>query len=450
MDDPEPNTVSMYIEIIILFATLLFNSLTTAGRSAITTLNDSHLQKSADDGDKKAKKIARIVANSNRFVNSSRLCNFFMCAIGAVCAVQSICPPLISRIAELMPHADVPSWLGVCTTALVLILFTFIFMAVTSSLPKKLGAERAKRVAYALAGYMSFVTAVFAPFAALNNGVASVLARLFGADPNADEEVVTEEEILMMVDVGKENGVIEESQKAMITNIFEFDDINASDVMTHRTDIVAVSLNESFDDVVQLAISEGCSRIPAYDEDIDDIKGIIYVKDLLKYVGHDLPEGGLAQIMRSAHFIPETKKCGDLFTEMTERRIQMCIVSDEYGGTAGLVTIEDLIESIVGNIHDEFDVEDEDEIEQINESTFTVDGTTNISEINELLGIELPDGDYDTVGGMIMSIIERIPEDGEHIAVEVEKCIFTVEEICDRRIERVRIDRLEDNKQSDL
>ncbi len=437
MDDPGPDTTNFIIEIIALIAILLFNALAVAGKSAITTMNDTQLQKAADDGNKKAKRIVRLTDSANRFVNSLRLFNFFLCIVGAAISAIGFGYPL----ASLMGVQN-SAWLLAAVYAGIVIIFTALYSVAATALPKKLGAARPEKAAYALVGYVDIVTAIFSPFAALGNAIAGVLARLFGVDPNADEEIVTEEEILMMVDAGKEIGVIEESQKAMITNIFEFDDISAADVMTHRTDIVAVSLNESFDDVVQLAISEGCSRIPAYDEDIDDIKGIIYVKDLLKYVGHDLPEGGLAQIMRSAHFIPETKKCGDLFTEMTEKRIQMCIVSDEYGGTAGLVTIEDLIESIVGNIHDEYDIED-DEIEQINDTTFTVDGITSIDEINEQLGIDLPEGDYETVGGMIISIIERIPEDGEIIEVEAENCRFTVEEVTDRRIERVRIDRLE-------
>ena len=438
MDDPGPNTTNFIIEIIALIAVLLANAFAVAGKSAITTLNDTQLQKAADDGNKKAKKIVRLTDSANKFTNSLRLFNFTMCAVGAALAVLGFGLPL----SGLLGVQD-DAWLTTAVYVGIVIVYTLLYSAVATALPKKLGAAYADSSAYRTVGYMGFVSALFAPFAAMTNGIAVVLARLFGVDPHADDEVVTEEEILMMVDAGKEIGVIEESQKAMITNIFEFDDISAADVMTHRTDIVAVSLNESFDDVVQLAISEGCSRIPAYDEDIDDIKGIIYVKDLLKYVGHKLPKGGLAQIMRTAHFIPETKKCGDLFTEMTEKRIQMCIVSDEYGGTAGLVTIEDLIESIVGNIHDEYDEDEEDEIEQINDTTFTVDGVTGIDEINEQLGINLPQGDYETVGGMIMSIIERIPEDNEVIEVEVEDCRFTVEEVVDRRIERVRIDRLE-------
>ena len=442
MDDPDPANTDMFFRLAVLVAILLLNALASAGHSAITALNDAHLQKLAEDGDKKAKRVARIVADSKRFVNSVRLCSIFLCVAGTAFAVRFYSAPALDFAAGLISADTAPLWAEICVTVLLTVIIAFVFMTVSIQLPKKLGAQHAEKAAFALSGYMAFITALFYPFSAFNNCVAGLLARLFGADPNADVEVVTEEEIRMMVDVGKENGVIEESQKAMINNIFEFDDIVASDVMTHRTDMVAVSLKDSFDDVVNLAIKEGCSRIPAYDEDIDDIKGIIYVKDLLKYVGHELPEGGLTQIMRAAHFVPETKKCGDLFTEMTERRIQMCIVSDEYGGTAGLVTIEDLLESIVGNIQDEYDDEEEDEIEQINDTTFTVDGTTNINEINEQLGIELPEGDYDTVGGMIMSIIGRIPDSGEHVSVEADGWTFTVEESSDRRIERVSIKKL--------
>ena len=436
MEDPDPNTANYVIDIVIMLAVLLFNALAVSGKTAITTLNDAVLQKAADDGNKKAKKIVKLTDSANKFVNALRAFNFFMCAMGAACAVLGFAAPLC-RMTGIENE-----WLALAAAMGTVIIFTVLFTTVATALPKKLGSAKAESTAYRLVGYISFVNAVFAPVFAVCNGIAGGMSRMFGVDPNADDENVTEEEILMMVDAGKEIGVIEESQKAMITNIFEFDDINAADVMTHRTDIVAVNINESFDDVINLAISEGCSRIPAYDEDIDDIKGVIYVKDLLKYVGHELPEGGLAQIMRSAYFVPETKKCGDLFTEMTEKRIQLCIVSDEYGGTAGLVTIEDLIESIVGNIHDEYDVET-DEIEQINDSTFTVEGITNIGEVSELLGIDLPDGDYETLAGMIISIIERIPEDGETFSVETAGCRFTVEEVADRRIERVRIDKLE-------
>lgn len=160
----------------------------------------------------------------------------------------------------------------------------------------------------------------------------------------------------------------------MINNIFEFDDIDVSDVMTHRTDMACVSADDHISDVINLAIAEGYSRIPVYGDDLDNIIGIVYIKDLLKYIGADLPEtNGLRPLMRQAYYVPESKRCGDLFSEMTEKHIQMAIVVDEYGGTAGLVTLEDLLESIVGNIQDEYDNEEAD-ISRINETTFTIEG----------------------------------------------------------------------------
>ena len=279
------------------------------------------------------------------------------------------------------------------------------------------------------------------PIVALLSASTNGMLRLFGINPKDTPQAVTEEEIRMLVDVGEEKGVIEESQKEMINNIFEFDDIVAADVMTHRTDVVAIDINDSFTTVLKTVMEEGYSRIPVYDDDLDDIKGVLYVKDLLKFVGQDLPKRGVSKLMRKAYFVPESKKCGELFAEMTEKRIQLAIVSDEYGGFAGIVTIEDLLESIVGNMQDEYD-DEEEEFEKLNDTTYTIDGVTDIEEVEEELGIKLPQGEYDTVAGMIMSILGRIPEENETPTVEVAGCEFTVESINERRIERVKIVKL--------
>ena len=264
---------------------------------------------------------------------------------------------------------------------------------------------------------------------------------LCGVGPDQFEEV-TEEEILMLVDVGEEKGVIEESQKEMINNIFEFDDLAAVDVMTHRTYIEAVEINDSIEDIVAKAIEEGYSRIPVYEEDLDNIKGILYVKDLLKYIGKSVPTSfKISKIMREAYFIPESKRCGDLFNEMTEKHLQMVIVSDEYGGVAGLATIEDLIESIVGNIQDEYDMEEEEAV-QLNETTFELDGTADIEEVEETLEITFPEGEYETIGGFIMSEIGHIPTEDEEAVVEFKGYRLTVKEVDERRIEKVIAERL--------
>lgn len=244
----------------------------------------------------------------------------------------------------------------------------------------------------------------------------------------------------MMVDVGQEKGVIEDLQKEMIDNIFDFDDIDVSDIMTHRTDMCAVEDEDTLEHIVSVAIEEGYSRIPVFHEDPDNIIGIVYVKDLLKYVSSTLPKGkGPKDIMRSAYYVPFSKNCGELFSEMSEKRVQMAVVVDEYGGTAGIVTMEDLLEAIVGNIQDEYDNEDK-EIVAVDDSTFTIDGTAYIEEVNELVDDVIPEGDYDTLGGFVISLLGFLPKDGDMNEVEYENLKFTILNVDDRRIGKVKVE----------
>jgi putative hemolysin len=209
--------------------------------------------------------------------------------------------------------------------------------------------------------------------------------------------------------------------------------------MTHRTDVAAVEDTNSIQNVVQLAIEEGYSRIPVYQEDLDTILGVVYVKDLLKYVGSQVnKEMKITDIMRPAYFVPETKHCSELFAEMTERKTQIAIIVDEYGGTEGIITMEDLLEAIVGNIQDEYDHE-EQEIFKVSENTFTVDGSTAIDEISSLVGIDLPEGDYDTIAGFVVEMLGRIPKPGEHPSISFENLDITVEDVEDRRITKLLI-----------
>ena len=230
------------------------------------------------------------------------------------------------------------------------------------------------------------------------------------------------------------------AQKEMINNIFEFDDTDVSDVMTHRTDMIAVEDTDSLEDVVNLSIEHGYSRIPVYHEDQDNIIGVIYIKDLLKYVSQALPKNKKpADVMRPAYYVPFSKNCGKLFGEMTEERVQMAVVVDEYGGTAGIVTMEDLVEEIMGNIRDEYDDEEEEIVEE-SENVFTVDGTAYIEEVNELVGEVIPEGDYDTLGGFIISQLGFLPKDGEMNEVVYENVKLTILNVEERRIGKVRVE----------
>ena len=342
-------------------------------------------------------------------------------------------------------HSRIPSIpLGIVngvSVVLITILISYFSLVLGELVPKRIAMQAPEKVSFAVAGPLCFVAKIAKPFVKVLSMSTNAVVRIFGFDPNADVENVTEEEILMMVDAGEEKGVIENVQREMINNVFEFNDLDAGDIMTHRTDMTCVEADDtSFEEIVKLAIKTGFSRIPLYDDDPDNIIGVIYVKDLLKYVGKQLPgKNTLRSIMRDAYFVPETKPCGEIFTEMSTQRIQLAIVIDEFGGTAGLLTLEDLVEAIMGNIQDEYDDEDE-EISRIDDNTFTIDGITDIEEGEERIGVTLPEGEYDTLGGFIISKLRRLPKDGETNVVQFENATFTVLNVEDKRIGKVRVE----------
>ncbi len=272
--------------------------------------------------------------------------------------------------------------------------------------------------------------------------MAGGLRRLF------KRESSTEEEIKQLVD--EDEGELAVSQREMINNIFEFDDLNAGDIMTHRTDIVAVEDCDSLYDVAKAALEEGCSRIPVYHEDLDNVLGIIYAKDLLKFVGTEISKSEkLTDYIREPLFVPETIPIGKLFAQMTETRIQLAIVVDEYGGTAGLVTLEDIIEELVGEIEDEYD-DEEQSIRKINDNTYIVEGICDIEDVGETLGIDFPEGDYDTLAGFVISLLGFVPsEESVEESVEFEGTKFTVLRVEDRRIEEIKVEKRLNNDRTD-
>ncbi len=439
MDDPG----SIILKVVLLFALILVNAFFAMSEMAIVTLNDSKMEKMADEGHKKAKKVLRLTEDSSRFLSTIQvgvtLAGFLTSAVAAT-SFSSILTAWLTDVFSITDRSVI-GLIASLSLILITIIISYFSLVLGELLPKRIAMHNPESISFRVVGILLFFKAIMRPIVALLSVSTNGMLRIFGINPKDAPQAVTEEEIRMLVDVGEEKGVIEESQKEMINNIFEFDDIVAADVMTHRTDVVAIDINDSFTTVLKTVMEEGYSRIPVYDDDLDDIKGVLYVKDLLKFVGQDLPKRGVAKLMRKAYFVPESKKCGELFAEMTEKRIQLAIVSDEYGGFAGIVTIEDLLESIVGNMQDEYD-DEEEEFEKLNDTTYTIDGVTDIEEVEEELGIKLPQGEYDTVAGMIMSILGRIPEENETPMVEVAGCEFTVESINERRIERVKIVKL--------
>lgn len=437
MDDPGP--MMLVLQIILLFVLILVNAFFAMSEIAIISLNDAKIEKMAQEGNKKAKKVLKLTSNSSNFLSTIQIGVTLAGFLTSASASQTFADRLTNAVAPAMPM--IPA--GVIRTVsviLITLIISYFSLVLGELAPKRIAMQKPEKISFMAVGFLVFFAKATKPLVKLLSFSTNVIVRLFGFDPNADEEMVTEEEIRMLVDVGGEKGVIENVQKEMINNIFEFDNIDVGDIMTHRTDISAVEVNEPVADVIKIAIEDGYSRIPVYTEDLDDIIGIAYIKDLLKFIGSDLPKNkSLRDFIRKPFYVPETKKCGDLFREMTESHIQMAVVVDEYGGTAGIVTLEDLIESIVGNIQDEYDNEDE-EISQINENTFTIDGTTDLDEVAEITGRDYPEGDYDTLGGFIISLLGFLPQDGELNAVTYEDVTFTVLNVEERRIGKVRVE----------
>ncbi len=454
MDDPGPGSMLMHllsaqpagsashellVKIPLLFVLILLNAFFAMSEIAIISCNDAKIEKMAEEGHKKAKLLLKLTSNSNRFLSTIQigvtLAGFLASASAATTFADMLTGALSGRFG--WPEGVVKP----VAVVLITLVISYLSLVLGELAPKRIAMQIPEKISFAVAKPLLALSKIFFPFVKLLSVSTNGVVRLLGFDPDADQEVVTEEEIRMMVDVGEEKGVIENAQKEMINNIFEFDDLDAGDIMTHRTDMMAADVNDmTLDEIIHLAIESGRSRIPIYEDDIDNIVGIVYVKDLLPYVGKQLPaKQTVRNIMRKPYFIPETKTIGELFEEMCKNHIQMSIVVDEYGGTAGVVTLEDIVEAVMGDIQDEYDHED-DEVSKIDENTFTVDGTIDIEEIDELIGKKLPEGNYETLAGFIMDDLQRIPENGEMNEVNFENVRFTVLQVEDRRIEKIKVE----------
>lgn len=415
----------------------------TASASAIVGVNDSALKERSESGDQKAKQLFDCLHNNNNFVDRVRgtawICGTAAAGMGTARLSLLFFQMIQPKMPELSALAAALSMLCAVLIAV------FVVVSLGLKIPQLLGSRYCEIFGYRTVGPLRVLTALFAPLGFLIRGFSHLISTLFGADPSKTQEEITEEEIRMLVDVGNEIGFIEESQKEMINNIFEFDDTTAGEVMTHRTEIVAVEKNAKISEIVYLAINEGFSRLPVYEKDLDNIIGLIYVKDLLCLVGCNSSEDfKTADFIRTVLFVPESTKCRALFAEFKKSKAHMAVVVDEYGGTAGIVSMEDILESIVGDIEDEYDEKEED-IQEIAENLYIMDGTTDLEDVGELLGVSFEeDEDFDTLGGFIIHMLGRIPKDDETPQITYSGYQFIVLSMDERRIDKVKVQKLED------
>ncbi len=420
----------MVTQLVILLILIIGNAYFAASEIAFISLNDAKIEKQAKEGNKKAKQIEKMLKNPSKFLATIQigitLAGFLSSAFAADTFADYVTPALHA----LFPILSVEILRGI-SIILITILLSFFTLVLGELVPKRLAMKYDEKIAFGTIGMIRFISVLTAPFVKILTFVTNVISKLFGISEN-EEEIVTEEEIKMMIDEGEEKGTIEEEEKEMLHNIFEFNDITVSEVMTHRTDMYAIEINSNIEDIIQELDAYKYSRIPVYEETIDDIKGILFLKDLLKYLPSKKAVK-IKNIMREAYFVSENKPINALFKDLQKKKLQMAVVIDEYGGTAGVVTMEDLLEEIVGNIFDEYD-EVENDYTKIDDTTFLIHGSVSINNLKKILNIEIPEGDYETLSGYLLELLGRVPQDGEKPTIETEKVNYKIEEYEEKRI----------------
>lgn len=425
---------NLFWQLVLIVVLIFVNAFFALSELAVVTANDARLKKLAEDGNRQAAILVKMLALPSSFLATIQVGVTLSGLMASAVASESFADRVV---AAFHGSSLSPSLIKAVSVLVITILLSFVTLVFGELVPKRIAMKNPEKIALKVAGTLKTIALIFKPFVALLAFSTNAIARLFGVSAAAEMKNVTEEEILMMVDVGEESGTIEENEKEMINNVFEFNDRTAGEVMTHRNDICAVEITATLDEIVKAGVDEGYSRIPVYEDDLDNIVGIVMLKDLLRFIGVN-PQNhfDLKKIMREPLFIPETKRCDELFTEFCAQKQHMAVVVDEYGVTAGIVTMEDIVESIVGDIQDEYDNE-EAEFSKINDNTYAIDGMASIEEVSELLDVELPEGDYDTVGGLVLDRLGRIPDEDEHPSVVVENVTFTVQKVEERRIDKL-------------
>lgn len=423
----------MISQIIVLFVLIFLNAFFAMTEIAFISLNDAKISKQAKEGEKKAKQISKMLKNPSKFLATIQigitLAGFLSSAFASDTFADKLAPVLESWL-----PLGIGIWKGISIIIITMILsyFTLVFGELV---PKRLAMKNHEKIAYATIGIIRAISIITAPFVKLLTFSTNVVSKFFGVNEN-EEETVTEEEIRMMVDVGEEKGTIEEEEKELINNIFEFNDKTVAEVMIHRKDVFAVDVNADIYEKLDSIDEYKYSRIPVYEETIDEIVGILYIKDLLKYItAHTKIE--IKSIMREAYFVSEHKMINDLFKELQKNKTQMAIVLDEYGGTAGVITMEDILEELVGNIFDEYD-EEELDYKKLDDNTFLINGSVSIYDLRKILNVEIEEGEYDTLSGYLTEKLGRIPEDNEKPVIETPMVTYKIEEYEDKRIKMVK------------
>ena len=407
------------LQIGLLVVLLLGSGFFSASETSLMSLSKIRIRYMEDEGVKGAKLVGSLIEKSSDLLSSILVGN----------NIVNIAATSVSTSLFISIFGDG----GVAIATAVMTVLVLVFGEIT---PKTIAANSPEKVAVVVSKPISIIMKITKPIVWIFNLLTGIIFKIMGIDNDGVKPFITEEELKAMVNVSHEEGVLEMEEREIINNVFQFGDMQAKEAMIQRLDMVAIDIEDSYDEIIELFKSEKLSRLPVYQESIDDIVGILNIKDIIFLSDEEIENFDIKDYVREAFFTYEFKKITQLLEEMKKEKSQMAIVVDEYGGTAGLLTIEDLVEVIVGDIDDEYD-EEEEEIVKINDNEYLVEGSTKISDVNEQLGINLESEEFDSIGGFIIGYLKRIPEENE--IIEVEDVKFKVESIDKNRINKIRI-----------
>lgn len=414
---------------ILLFVLLVLSSFFTASEAALNAVNKLRIRNLADDNVRGAKTAEKLIEEPQKMLSAISVC-------------KNVAKLSASAFAAIMAkHYWGTRWVGLAVAILII-----LFLIFGSIIPRTISKQYTEKVALTLAGPIYLITKLLNPIVLVLNKICNGILRLLGIDTKTKTSAITENELRSILEFSHEEGVIESEERRMITNVVDFGDSLAKDVMVPRTDMAFANVEFTYDELVKTFYEEKYTRMPVYSDTRDNIIGIVNLKDVFFYSG-DKESFNIVDIIREPYFTYEYKKTSELLIEMRRNSISQAIVLDEYGATVGLITIEDLLEEIVGEIRDEYDDDEEDSIQAISENEYMVDGYTKLNEINEELGLNLESDDYDSIAGHIIYLLDHLPDEGE--SVEENGIVFTVASVDKNRVDQVHILIKQDSKEKE-
>ena len=428
--------------IAILVVLMAISGVLSSAEIALSSSNRNKVKMRAEAGDKKAKWLLSAIDEPSNFFATTQLYITFIAFFSGAYAASSFTPPLMAWIEQVgLPISE--SVAEPVVFIFITAVLTYVALVFGELVPKRIAMQYAIPFAVQVIVLINILSTIALPFVKALSISSKVVLRMIGIKGDLPEEDITKEEILMIVESGSEHGHIDEREHDMIENIFDFDKITAADICTHRLDVVAVPLDANFKEVIDVLTVENYTRIPVYEESIDNILGILHSKDMMHYMANnpDPTNFNIKELLREPYFVPLSKKTHELLQEMRKKRVYMAVVIDEYGGTLGIVTMEDLVEVIVGSIQDEYDFDELPDITSVDENTFLIQGTADLEVVQELFDVVLPIDEHDTLSGFLVGQLGHIPAENEKPEVNFNGLLFKVENVQEKRIATVMVTR---------